>query len=156
MTKLPSPEALASLVSKVTETMFSMSFTLETANEPTFPWVEAPPWRVCALPIPGARPLTVVIAADEPGALALGGAMFSCPPGQVDASMVDDSLGELANIVGGQVKNLLALDQALGLPKMITDGVIFEKAKEDAWRSATLRNLNTQVRVWVALTESVA
>lgn len=43
--------------------------------------------------------------------------MFACSPEEADPSMVQDALGELLNILAGQVKSLLALDHKLGLPR---------------------------------------
>ncbi len=64
--------------------------------------------------------------------------------------MIEDALSELVNIVAGQVKRLLGVDQALGLPRMLRasgEGVI-----DHGWRSATMRSGSAEVRFWVAVT----
>ncbi len=151
MAELPSSETLARLVSNITRTMFGMSFMLAAQERDGLPWLDAQPWRTLCLPIPGGRPLTVLIATDQQGALALGGAMFSCPPNEVDRAMVDDALGELVNIIAGQIKIALGLDQALGLPRVLEGAAGVEGTQ--AWRSATLEGGSNKVMVWVAVME---
>lgn len=148
MKEIPSSESLATMVSTVTETMFGMSFQMSRTLE-CKPWVH--PWRMAVLPVNGSRPITVAIASDKDGGSALGSAMFSCPPAQCDESMIDDSLSELVNIVAGQVKTSMGLDQALGLPRILRQDAI--TADIGAWRSATLQNNGQRVVVWVAITD---
>jgi hypothetical protein len=149
MIALPCPEALAEIVTRVTETMFGMSFAL-TDVELT-QRAAVPSWRTVILPIPGQRPLSVAIASDEASGQTLGSAMFACPLAEVDRAMVEDSLCELVNIVAGQVKSVMGVDDALGLPKMLTtaDGTI----DPASWRGATMRSHSCEVMVWVAVSE---
>lgn len=145
---LPSSQTLAELVSRVTQTMFGMSFALSDAS--TLPWKNVPPWKTVLLPISGSRPITVAIASDELGGTKLGATMFSCPPDQVDSTMITDSLCELANIVAGQVKRTMGLDQALGLPTVAEE----KRTAAQSWHGATLSNGSAEVRVWVAISEA--
>lgn len=149
MSDLPSPETLAKLVSGVTSTMFGMTFSL---SEPlaTTPWSHAQVWHTAVLPIHGARPLTVALSADHAGAEALCSAMFSCTKAELEPSMIEDALSELTNIVGGQVKRLLRVDQPLGLPRMLRESG--EGVVDHGWRSATMRSGSAEVRFWVAVT----
>ena len=150
---VPGPEKLASLVSGVTQTMFGMSFRL-AASRDVAPWRDDPPWTTVLLPIPGKQPVTIAIAADEAGGRVLGGQMFSCGPESLDPGMVDDSLRELANIVAGQVKSAMGLDQALGLPKLVRADGKGEGLSTQPWRTATLESGSTKIVVWVAVVES--
>ena len=150
---IPSAQVLAGLVSKVTETMFGMSFLLDsdsTKDRP--PYETSVPWRTIVLPINGARQLTVAIASDEPGAMELASAMFGCKQDAVDDGMLTDALSEIANIVAGQVKSLMNVDQALGLPKMFqhkNSGI-----DPTVWKCAMLKSQGKQVKVWVAVAEA--
>ena len=134
MVEIPSPEKVASLVSNVTETMFGISF------EPVVPYEPSPQliWRTVLLPIPGKYPITVGLSSDRAGCIKLGSAMFQVPIEDVDPSMMDDSLCELANMTAGLLKSTLSLDQALGLPHVIPEG--------DP-RSATARGEEAQLTV---------
>ncbi len=116
MLELPSADALAKLVSNITETMFGISF------EPVFSPSPDLIWRTVLLPIPGKHPLTVGLSSNRKGCAQLGSAMFQVPADAVDPSMMDDSLCELANMTAGLLKSTLALDQALGLPRVIPEG----------------------------------
>lgn len=109
---LPSPEIMAALISGVTRTMMGISFQLVSA-QPRLAF------RAALLPIPGSRPLSLVISSDAVSCRALGAAMFCCHASTVDDSMMEDTLRELANITAGHLKRAMALDQALGLPKII-------------------------------------
>ncbi|MCC6751790.1 MAG: chemotaxis protein CheX [Deltaproteobacteria bacterium] len=156
MNDLPNAATLATLVTNVTKTMFGMSFSLAEENSGGVSPLQAlPPWRTVVLLIRGGRPITVAIASDERGGKTLGGAMFSCAPDDVDTEMVDDSLRELVNIVAGQVKSAMGLDQTLGLPKVLELEEATEPAGALTWRGATLRNQEKEVKVWVAITEAV-
>lgn len=149
-TQLPSPQALASMVTNVTQTMFGIKFALDGGMPVGHPLTP----RAAILPVPGPRHLTVAIAADDVACRTLAAAMFYCEPVAVDASMIGDALSEMANIVAGQIKSALALDQALGLPRHIEDATAL-MADESRWRCARLSRGDTQAVVWVAVTEQV-
>ena len=51
-------------------------------------------------------------------AVAVTATMFGSEPDGVIAEEVNDAIGELANVAGGMLKGLLAVDCALGLPTM--------------------------------------
>jgi hypothetical protein len=113
--ELPDPATLATLVSTVTETMCGVSFApaAESERKPELCW------RMATLPIPGQRPIRVVLSSSQPGATALGAALFGMPATDLDETMINDALCELLNMAAGQIKSALALDQALGLPKIV-------------------------------------
>jgi hypothetical protein len=92
------------------------------AIDPTTPVVR---WRTVALAIPGTRPITVALSSDRRGCAALAAAMLGMDEDGLDVAMIDDFLRELVNMTAGQIKRELALDQALGLPRMIDGDVVF-------------------------------
>ncbi len=112
--RLPDAATLATLVSNVTQTMCGIAFSAATRERPTGDLC----WRVATLPIHGERPLTVVLSSSQHGCTTLGAALFACDPDTLDESMIEDSLRELLNMAAGQIKGILALDQALGLPEI--------------------------------------
>jgi len=116
MTNLPDPQTLATLVSTVTETMCGISF--EPAKEVR--QIDPTAWRLAILPINGKRNIQVLLSSDQASGVGLGAALLGFPADQLDPSMVDDSLCELLNMAAGQIKSALSIDQALGLPKIIT------------------------------------
>ena len=65
--------------------------------------------------------------------------------------MIDDSMSELVNILAGQLKRLLGVNHALGLPRML--GASGEVVGSEGWRSATMRSVTAEVRFWVAVGE---
>lgn len=117
MTPLPTPEALAKMVTSVTSTMLGISF------QPVSPGgAPAQAWKTAVLPIPGARPLTVGLSCDASSCAALSAAMFSCEPNSVAPDMEDDSLRELANMTAGLLKKSIAPEQLLGLAQVRRGG----------------------------------
>lgn len=85
-------------------------------------------WRTAVLAIPGPRPLTVALASDRRGCAALASAMLGMDADGLDLAMIDDFMRELLNMTAGQIKLELALDQALGLPRVIDGDAVFTAA----------------------------
>jgi hypothetical protein len=106
---------MAELVSGVTQTM--LGFTFEPDGSSAHSGLA---WRTAVLPIAGATPLTVGLSSDEDGCSRLAGAMFGLEKQDVDASMMNDSLCELVNMTAGLLKTHMSLNQALGLPKILS------------------------------------
>jgi hypothetical protein len=123
MSRLLLPEELALLVSYVFEVMLTLRCELvgpRSAPEggTVSERLQGLTWRTAVLPIAGNRPLTVVLSSNEHGCLSLGAALFACDKGAVDQEMVDDTLRELVNMIGGQVRSAIAKDQSLGLARI--------------------------------------
>jgi chemotaxis phosphatase CheX-like protein len=112
---LPPPEKMAELVSGVTQTMLGFTFEPDGAGTQ-----DTLSWRTAVLPIPGAVPMTVGLSSDEEGCSKLAGAMFGLAKAEVDLSMMHDSLCELVNMTAGLLKSAMSLNQALGLPRILS------------------------------------
>jgi len=144
MLALPPAEQLAEMVSSVTQTMLGLSFhpvPVSAANSNG--------WRSAVLPIPGATPVTVGLSSDESGCQALSSAMFSVGANDLDDDMIDDSLRELVNMTAGLVKSAMALDQALGLPKIMGHVDTVNMIKTDDVHSVVLRAEETGLVLWI-------
>lgn len=113
MSPMPPRDALARAVSHVTSTMLGFKVA-PVDGQPAAALL----WRTATLSIPGQQPISVALSSNESGCAALGLALFACPRESVDPSMIDDSLCELVNMTAGQIRLLMALDQALGLPRV--------------------------------------
>src|SRR5689334_23323591 len=116
---LPDLAAVATLVSGVTETMFKLPFTLEHAEGPGAHREDSTNWRTLGLVLSGRRPLHVAISSDATSGRQLASTMFQCELSEVDPVMVDDALGELVNILAGQLKLVMGLDDDMGLPHVV-------------------------------------
>lgn len=101
------------MVNSVTTTMMNVKFALVRVPD------LVTPFRRAVLPIPNVVPLAVVVTGDEESCKKLGARLFSVEPKDVDISMMEDTLRELANITAGQVKRAMSIDSALGLPRII-------------------------------------
>jgi hypothetical protein len=112
---LPPPDQMAALVSGVTSTMLGLKFERDRSNGH-----DSLSWRTAVLPIAGEVPLTVGLSSDEDGCAKLAGAMFGLEKSEVDASMMNDSLCELVNMTAGLLKTAMSLNQALGLPRILS------------------------------------
>jgi CheY-specific phosphatase CheX len=103
--------------------MLGMSFRV---IDPATPVVR---WRTVVLAIPGAQPMSVALSSDRRGCAALASAMLGLDEDGLDVAMIDDFMRELVNMTAGQIKRELALDQALGLPRVIEGDVVFAAAQ---------------------------
>lgn len=141
---------MAGLVSRVTNTMCGITF------EPAGQVKPAPQmlWRVATLPVAGARPIRVTLSSDQDGCTSLGAALFSCPREGVDLTMVDDALCELLNMAAGQIKACLKLDQALGLPAIITADLL-PPASRAAMGTGVVLRARGEVGLFIWITEGL-
>ena len=85
------------------------------------PWV-ADSWSGLTLSgvvgISGAWQGTVALECPMPHAVAAAEAMFAADPGTLTPEEVADALGELTNMVGGNIKSLLPAPSALSTPSV--------------------------------------
>jgi hypothetical protein len=123
-TDLLASDRLARSVSRVTATMLGRTFRAMA------PPPEVAFWRTVALPIPGARPMTVALSSDRRGCAALASAMLGMDEDELGVEMIDDFMRELLNMTAGQIKVELSLDQALGLPKIQDGDALFAAPRE--------------------------
>ena len=134
---------MASLVSNVTQTMLGISFeAIEPGPQSSLGW------RTALLGITGQFPLTVGLSSDERGCRKLSGAMFQCPDASVDQSMMNDALCELVNMTAGLLKGAMALDQTLGLPRVVPGDDPRFKADE-GHQVIVLRAREVGLMLWV-------
>ncbi|NIZ90434.1 chemotaxis protein CheX [Kineosporiaceae bacterium B12] len=83
--------------------------------------------------ISGARPGLVSVVVEKAGAAPLAGALLQEDEGLTDED-VYDALGEIANIVGGNVKALVPDAGALGLPGIVAAQPLPSSAARQAAR----------------------
>lgn len=103
---------LAKLVSNVTTSICGINFSLAKPVEGDF-------WIAASLPIAGGSHINVGLCSDETCSRALAAGMLQMAPNQLDRALIEDTLREILNMVAGQVKTALSLDQALGLPTIV-------------------------------------
>jgi len=132
---------MAASVSRVTSTMLGISFHVSHEPRPT-------PWRTAVLPISGRRPVTIAMSSDRQGCAVLAAAMLMCDEDGLDVAMIDDFLRELVNMTAGQIKGELALEQALGLPRIVDGDGAFTGAA-DSWHHYLLRGADVHLVVSV-------
>jgi hypothetical protein len=108
------------MVSYVMETMLALRCELVAGPVPHDQLV-ALSWRAARLPIAGRRPLTIALSSDQRGCLSLSAALFACETAAVDGEMIDDTLRELVNMIGGQVRTAVVEEHSMGLPTIDTD-----------------------------------
>lgn len=145
MKGLLTPDKLAELVSSVTQTMLGIRFQPVEASE--LPGKKG--WRTAVLPIDGGTPLVVGLSSDEDGCTALGSAMFACTASEVDAAMMNDSLCELVNMTAGLLRSAMKLDQALGLPAMLSTAEESMKLEEQGAQRVKLKAEGIGMVLWV-------
>ena len=73
------------------------------------------------LPIAGPHGIIVAISSNDEGCAYLTSKMYALDVSEIDVEMIADTFSELANMTAGQVKSVLGIDYALGLPKVLDD-----------------------------------
>jgi chemotaxis phosphatase CheX-like protein len=132
-------DRVARSVSRVTNSMLGLTFHVTASSMP----VER--WRTVALQIPGARPVTIALSSDRRGCAALASAMLGMDEDELALDMIDDFLRELVNMTAGQLKLELALDQALGLPRMFDGDALFASRPHWAHHALDSNSINLVV-----------
>ena len=167
MTPSLDPSALAQMVTEVTEAMFGASFALVDDALVDDALVDdalvddalvstargAAEWRTVGIDMTGDKRLVVALSTDKDSAIELGAAMFSCPPAQVDGAMVDDALGEIVNILAGQMKVTLGSAYVLGLPQVLARA---PHAEASLCQAATLQTSQYRIRMCVVVSEALS
>ena len=127
MKPLPDHQSLAALVSKVTQPMLGIGCVASHGYRPEEFYCTA------VLPIPGQKEgVVLALSSSQAGCVRLGSAMFSVEEDEVDDSIISDTLSELANMAAGQLKGMLGLTQALGLPRILTETELSARA-DNGW-----------------------
>jgi hypothetical protein len=116
MSKLPSPENLAALVSNVTGTMFGTTFVPAEGEVRG----ESLCQQMVMMRLPADREITLVLSSDEMGGRSLSAAFLRCAPEKVTQEMIDDVIAELLNMIAGQISAALDLKHLIGLPSRTT------------------------------------
>lgn len=109
------------------------------------PAVKIELWRTVALAIPGAQPITVALSSDRRGCAALTSAMLGLDEDGLGLEAIDDFMRELVNMTAGQIKRELALNQALGLPRMIDGDALFASLEDWAHHVLDCDSINLVV-----------
>lgn len=136
-----SDDAVAKLVTQVTSTMMGLSFAVSGEKGSV-----ATERRTATISLKGGRQLTIALSANDISCARMGSAMFSVEPAQVDGSMKNDSLGELLNMISGQIQRAMSIDSALGLPAVHEAGL----AGTEHWRTVRLRSGDVELHVAIS------
>jgi hypothetical protein len=144
---LPESGILAELLSEVTSTMLGLPFHAAEGDER----IELLCWRSAVLPIGQGEVLQVALASDERGCALLGSRMFQVALGEVDASIIDDTLRELVNMTAGMIKRALGADMALGLPRIVSESRPYGPPR--GWRRVLLRAADDAVEMVLFVSE---
>jgi chemotaxis protein CheX len=106
-------DELSSITTDVWNTYVGEGAAMESLEAPDV----APDERMARVDISGSVFASVVIRCDSGSASGIARRLFELDPGEQPAQAdVDDALGELANIVGGNIKSLADGEAALTLP----------------------------------------
>ncbi len=144
MVEQPDAGTIIEIFDNITSTMLS----LETVQDPSVGSGDdqaALLYCTAASSVPGPDSITVAVSSNLHGARALASALFAVGLPDVDASMLTDTMAELANMLAGQLKGVLSLQQDLGLPKVLGEGAFLWSLDSDAWRHIPVKTGNVQV-----------
>jgi chemotaxis protein CheX len=92
----------------------------------------------------------VVVGASERGAALVGSALLQLPVDELAPGDVDDALGELANIIGGNVKSVMPGPSSLSLPVVSRGVVTVDRAVLVAETALEWYGENFEISVWAS------
>ena len=119
--EIPTSGILAKRVADALHMMFEGPVHIVDGHLPDIPKLSN--GRVVVVPIVGDPTYLVTLQANVPGSVALASAMFSCAKKLTTQAMIDDAMCELASMVAGQIRSLMARDHQVGTPSMVdSDG----------------------------------
>lgn len=126
-------EALVQIVQSVFEVMTGLA-----VNPCETPWFPSRERLAAAVHLAGDANSTVFIECDRAQACRLAGRFLSAKPPSADDGVVSDVLGELANMIGGNLKCFLNRGVDLSMPVMIdgSDGFLQQGSAERLNRQA--------------------
>ena len=114
----PSVEILPSELTQIVESVFQTMLSLEAA-EGQVPWFPSGERLTAAVHLAGDWNGAVLLECDRRQACRFSGRFLSLdPPGHVD-DVVRDVLGELANMIGGNLKCVLTRGIRLSMPSVV-------------------------------------
>ncbi len=120
MTTETTIEIQANELAQIVESVFSTMMNLEV-GEGTTPWFSSPDRMTAAVHLTGEWNGAVLLECDRKQACSFAGRFLSMePPAQVDDD-VRDVLGELGNMIGGNLKCVLTSGIRISMPS-VTDG----------------------------------
>ncbi len=116
-------ESLADAVREITQTIFVTVFDREAYDGA--PPGDAELARAVAswVHISGAWDGSVLVQLPRPLALQLAGTMFASDPAAVTPEELRDAMGEIANMIGGNLKAVLPAPSRLSLPSHAMEGL---------------------------------
>ena len=116
-----STETLTSALAQIVKSVFETMMSLEVTESET-PWFPSGDRLTSALHLAGDWNGAVLLECDRRQACRFAGRFLSLdPPGTVD-DVVRDVLGELANMIGGNLKCILSQDIRLSMPSVVDGG----------------------------------
>jgi chemotaxis protein CheX len=96
----------------------------------------------------GAYTGSIMLSCSGPAARDAAAALFSMQPSDVTQNEIIDAIGELANMVGGNVKSMLPGPSALSLPAVVHGQVAVPGAQVVREVYLTWRNEPLAVSLW--------
>jgi hypothetical protein len=149
MVDLPTPQAIAKLVSTATQMLFATSVEFYGPCLDGVP--DAGGGMAVVIPLIGSPMYVVTAKANGDSGLALAMVMFECELDAVDDGMVEDSLREIINIFAGQIKSLLAPTHQLGLPSRLTDDQTLIGWEQFSGARIFLRHAHAEIDIGIAV-----
>ncbi len=114
----PTSDDITALTEQVCDSVLGMS--IEPLSEPVAARTEV----MACVQITGGWQGAVVITCARAVAEAITEAMFGMDPGTTSAEELDDAMGEMANMIGGNIKGLMPGPSQLSLPT-VAEGTDF-------------------------------
>jgi chemotaxis protein CheX len=151
---LPNTSELAELIGQVWDSFIDEPVALEPTSAPGEPGqIEADGRAVASVSITGPWNGHLTIALSQEAAVLVAASLFELEAGEVSISEIADAIGELANVVGGNVKAMLPEPSTLSLPQVVIDAhtVTLYSAVRQTSATVSWREHLIDVTLWQAV-----
>ncbi|RYF47012.1 MAG: hypothetical protein EOO38_12995 [Cytophagaceae bacterium] len=81
----------------------------------------------------------------------LTGKILHCSEAEVEADVIGDAIGELVNVVAGQVKSFLGTSHVIGLPRDFNPASEKEDAKNLPWQGRLYHSPAGTIHLWLGI-----
>lgn len=139
LAELPTAEDLHGLVADVwTSFLGADASAVELVSGALNPEIPSRGYVISAVSTTGAWNGHFVVSVTLPCAVLIARAMFGDEEGEIPTEDVSDAVGEIGNILAGNIKSILPQPSALSLPQVVIDAASFSLPAVSLRLTATL------------------
>jgi CheY-specific phosphatase CheX len=144
-------EKVTEILSAVTQSMFQDRFEVATSEFDINSYKTDGSMVGQTLAMSGDGHLDLVAVCSSRCGARFAGNVFGCNEADATTELAEDAVGELLNVIAGQIKSHLGSSHALGLPKRYDPSAEQGRDKKAAWEGKLMVNATKEINLWVGM-----